>query len=107
MGQAMVLEPEHLHLSLDPGVGVMVPVVGQVPSDFGSEGDRPHGSDSMMFPGRSPSVVYRLTRPHTTRARPGRAEYNSGSRQGPRGRPTSSRPYRRGWREGNSLEGSP
>ena len=75
MVKAVALEPKHLHLSLDPGVGVMVPVVGQVLPVFWSKGDRPHGSDSMLFPGRSPSVVYILVRPPTSRARPDRAEY--------------------------------
>ena len=75
VGQAVALEPEHLHLALDPGVGVMVTVVGQVPPVFCCEGDRPHDGDSMLFPGRSPSVVYLLARPPTICARPGRAEY--------------------------------
>src|SRR5262249_45054262 len=76
VAHSMALEPEHLHLSLDPGVGVMVTVVGQVPPVIRSEGDRPHGGHSMLFPGRSPSGAYRLARPPTICARPGRAEYN-------------------------------
>src|SRR4051812_10725283 len=54
----------------------MVTVVGEVPQVFRCEGERAHDGDSMLFPGRSPSVVYRLTRPPTICARPGRAEYN-------------------------------
>jgi len=54
----------------------MIPVVGEVPPVFGSEGDRPHGSVSLLFLGRSPSVVYLLVWPPTTCARPGRAEYS-------------------------------
>ena len=42
MAQAVALEPEHLHLALDPGVGVMVPVVGQGPPVVRRKGDRPH-----------------------------------------------------------------
>src|SRR5512146_1256099 len=42
MAQAVALEPEDLHLALDAGVGVMVPVVGQSPPVSRREGDRPH-----------------------------------------------------------------
>ena len=73
--QAVALEPEHLHLPLNAGVGVMETVVGQVPPVFWSEGDRAHDGDSVLFPGRSPSVVYILARPPTICARPDRAEY--------------------------------
>ena len=41
VGQAVALEPEDLHLALDAGVGVMIPVVGQPPVVCG-EGDDPH-----------------------------------------------------------------
>src|SRR3954452_15412464 len=74
--QPVALEPEDLHLALDPGVGVMVAVVGEVPQVFCCEGERAHDGDSMLFPGRSPSRVYRLTRPPTICARPVRAEYS-------------------------------
>src|SRR4051794_24505859 len=54
---------------------MMVAVVGEVPQVFGCEGERAHDGDSMLFPGRPPSRVYRLTRPPTICARPGRVEY--------------------------------
>jgi len=40
--QPMALQPEHLHLAQDAGVGVMRPVVGQGPSIVWGEGDDPH-----------------------------------------------------------------
>ena len=40
--QSVALEPEDLHLALDAGVGVMVPVVGQGPPVVCGEGDDPH-----------------------------------------------------------------
>src|SRR4051812_10989848 len=75
VAEAVALEPEHLHLPLDPGVGVMVTVVGQVFPDFCWEGERSHDGDSMLSPGHSPSVVYLRPRPPTICDRPGRAEY--------------------------------
>ena len=42
VAQAVALEPEDLHLALDAGVGVMVPVVGQGPPVVRGEGDRAH-----------------------------------------------------------------
>jgi hypothetical protein len=42
MVQAVALEPEDLHLALDAGVGMMIPVVGQSLPHFGSEDDGPH-----------------------------------------------------------------
>ena len=42
VGQAVALEPEDLHLALDAGIGVMVPVVGQGLPVVGREGDRTH-----------------------------------------------------------------
>src|SRR5512142_395960 len=42
MGQVVALEPENLHLALDPGVWMMIPVVGQGVPHFGGETDRPH-----------------------------------------------------------------
>src|SRR4051812_50195857 len=53
----------------------MVAVVGEVPQVFRCEGEGAHDGDSMLFPGRPPSRVYRLTRPPTICARPGRVEY--------------------------------
>src|SRR3954462_201340 len=68
--QPVALEPEDLPLAPDPGVGVMVAVVGEVPQVFGCEGEGAHDGDSMLFPGRPPSRVYRLTRPPPICARP-------------------------------------
>ena len=75
VAEAVALEPEDLHLPLDPRVGVMVTVVGQFLPVFCWEGEGAHDGDSMLSSGRSPSVVYLLARPPTICARPGRAEY--------------------------------
>jgi hypothetical protein len=40
--QAVALEPEHFHLALDAGVGVVIPVMGQGLPVFRREGDRAH-----------------------------------------------------------------
>src|SRR5512135_3119725 len=50
MAQAMALEPEDLHLALDPGVGVMVPVVGQSLAVVGGEGDQAHDRPTCWVP---------------------------------------------------------
>ena len=42
VAQPVALEPEDLHLALDAGVGVMIPVVGQGPPIVRGEGDDPH-----------------------------------------------------------------
>ena len=42
VGQAVALQPEDLHLALDAGVGVVVPVVGQGLPVVRREGDDPH-----------------------------------------------------------------
>src|SRR5512144_2412819 len=50
MAQAMALEPEALHLALDTGVGVMVPVVGQSLPVVGREGDQAHDGPTRWVP---------------------------------------------------------
>src|SRR5512144_580726 len=57
MAQAMALEPEALHLALDTGVGVMVPVVGQSLPVVGREGDQAHdGRDFLSEGGQARTV---------------------------------------------------
>ena len=48
--QSVALEPEDLHLALDAGVGVMVPVVGQGPPIVWAEGDDPHDGSTWCCP---------------------------------------------------------
>src|SRR5512135_1827555 len=50
MAQAVALEPEHLHLALDAGVGVVVPVVGQSFPVVRREGDDPHDGSTRCCP---------------------------------------------------------
>ena len=56
VAQAVALEPEDLHLALDSGVGVMVPVVGQSPPVLRREGDRPHHRSTGCRPQVGPSL---------------------------------------------------
>src|SRR4051812_31415607 len=43
MGQAPALQPQHLHLALDPGVRVVVTVVAYLRQHFLAESERAHG----------------------------------------------------------------
>lgn len=44
VGQALALEPEDLHLELDPGMGVVEAVVADLVEDVVAEGERTHGN---------------------------------------------------------------
>src|SRR5262249_53352127 len=42
-GQASALQPQHFHLPLDAGMGVVVTIVANLCQDFLAEGERAHG----------------------------------------------------------------
>src|SRR5258708_2128901 len=71
------LQPEHFHLLLDTGVGVVIPVAGRCPSVIRREGNRAH--DVTLHAAsrdRSSSAFYACVSRPTIRAKPSRAEYN-------------------------------
>src|SRR5262249_433745 len=46
VGQALALQPQHLHLALDAGMGMVVAVVANLRQDFRADGERTHGCRS-------------------------------------------------------------
>src|SRR3954464_16055082 len=54
VGEVVALEPEDIHLALDAGIGVMVPVVGQRLPVLGSEGEGTNDKCPEAVPGSFP-----------------------------------------------------
>jgi len=48
VGQASALQPQHLHLALDTGMGMVVTIVADLCQDFRAESERAHSCLSTM-----------------------------------------------------------